>query len=189
MYAACMCVCVAVSINIECIDTLGCRILSCGCKQILCVFLGCGGDKEAAASVRPSVRPAARSGFPACPSPLSCKLCTQFFFSLFSLKPPQPLPPFPLTHTIRTFLRKAAITSPRRRKRFSFAIFYLFIYFYFFTFRCFFPEQIRRCQDADKTASRRLEEPGGRFWVRRCKMQNKYSRLKMKQQMADRCRS
>lgn len=148
-----VCVCVAVSINIECIDTLGCRILSCGCKQILCVFLGCGGDKEAAASVCP----AARSGFPPVPHRYPANFAPNFFFFIFPQTSPAP-PTFPLTHTICTFLRKAAITSLRRRKRFSFVIFYLFIYF--LPFAASFSEQIRRCQDADKTASRRLEEPG-----------------------------
>lgn len=120
-----MCVCVAVSINIECIDTLGCRILSCGCKQILCVFLGCGGDKEAAASVRPS---GGSLRFPACPSPLSCKLCTQFFFLYFpsNLLSPFPFPP----HSHNMHLSpKSRYHVSEEKKTFFFCHFLFFLFF------------------------------------------------------------
>lgn len=128
VYMYSVCLCAGVSINIECKDTLGCRILSSGCKQILCVFLGCSCDKEAAA-----VQQLAQVSRLSLASPLSCKLCTQFFFLLFPVPRPshhRPPPPNPsLTHTICTFLPKAAITSPRRGKRFSHAAVFSIFFF------------------------------------------------------------
>lgn len=118
-----MYVCVVVSINIECIDTLGCRILSSGCKQILCVFLGCSSDNEAAAAV-PRLAQVSR---------LSLTVILQtlhpIFFPLFFLNPPHPLPPFHLTHTMCTFLGKSCYHVSEEKEAFFFDLFFFLLYF------------------------------------------------------------
>lgn len=144
----CVCsmyVCVAVSINIECIDTLGCRILSSGCKQILCVFLGCSSDNEAAAAAAvPRLAQVSR---------LSLTVILQtlhpIFLLYFSPNPPRPLPLSTSLTQCASFSEKAAITSPRRRKCFFLLPFY---------FSLLFLSRSDAVRTQIKTASRRLEE-------------------------------
>lgn len=152
-----MYVCVVVSINIECIDTLGCRILSSGCKQILCVFLGCSSDNEAAAAVP-------RLAQVSC---LSLTVILQtlhpIFFLYFSsiLPTPSLFPP----HSHNVHLSRKKLQSRLRGEGSVF----LLPFFFFLLFTAF-SEPIRRCQEADKTASWLLVETqaasgfgGGKF--------------------------
>lgn len=115
--------CVVVSINIECIDTLGCRILSSGCKQILCVFLGCSSDNEAAAAV-PRLAQVSR---------LSLTVILQtlhpiFFSFIFPQSSPSP-PLFP-PHSHNVHLSRKKLLSRLRGEGRAF----LLPSFFFFTF-------------------------------------------------------